>query len=135
MKKIILIVLFFISSNALAEPPMMRLFYSPAERAKIDASRQAPIKNTANNTQSKPRTEIIKVKGYLKRKGKSDVVWINDKNTLASNKPIAGVKVLKVENKGKVSLIVNDIGRVKVQPGKVLSVNPHIIIDAYEISK
>ena len=133
MKLIVTIFLLVLSCNVFAEKPLLRLFYSPNERAKIDSERRAPVKKENGNVSTKPKTEIITVKGYLKRKGKSDVVWLNDKNTLKSNKLLPDVRVVSVGSKGKINLQIKNSGRVKVKPGKVLSIDPKIVIEAYEI--
>ena len=95
------LLIFFVVSNyfnvALAEQNLMRLFYTPAERALIDANRKAAEAGDTNkNVINQPRTEIIEVNGFLKRKGQPDVVWVNGKNTLKSNKLLRDVKVLSV---------------------------------------
>jgi len=127
------IVVNYITTNpAVAEQNLNRLFFTPAERAVIDASRQ-PVKNTSlSKSQSLERTEKIEVKGYLKRKGQSDVVWVNSKNTLKSNKPLADVKVLKVYQNGNVKLKVREKGVVKLKPGQVLRRSQPPIREAYE---
>ena len=120
-------------SSALAEQNLMRLFFTPAERALIDANRKAAETGGNKNVISQPRTEIIEVNGYLKRKGQPDVVWVNGKNTLKSNKPFDDVKVIKVHKKGQVTLRVKDKGRVKLKPGQGIVRGVQGSSESYEI--
>jgi len=120
---------------AVAEKNLNRLFFTPAERAIIDASRQ-PVKQVSpTKIKVLERTEKITVKGYLKRKGQPDVVWVNSKNTLKSNKPLSDVKVLKVYKNGKVKLKVREKGVVKLKAGQVISRSQQSIREAYENNK
>ena len=122
----------FAINYAVAEKNLNRLFFTPAERAVIDASRQ-PVKNIEpSKRQQLERTEKIEVKGYLKREDKPDVVWVNSKNTLKSNKPLSDVKVLKVYKNGKVKLKVREKGIVKLKAGQVLSRSQQSIREAYD---
>jgi len=132
------LLIFFVVSNyfsvALAEQNLMRLFYTPAERALIDANRKAAEAGDTNkNVINQPRTEIIEVNGFLKRKGQPDVVWVNGKNTLKSNKLLRDVKVLSVSKKGQVSLRVKDKGRVKLKPGQITVHGAQGSLESYEM--
>ncbi len=132
MKLICLILLFSFSQTAIAEQTLMRLFYTPAERAQIDAKR-----SELNNPQQQApsvvsQTANIELKGYVKRTGQPDVVWVNDKNTLKSNKPLSDVKVIKVQKHGKVKLRVTGEGTVRLKPGEMLSRSQNETIEVYE---
>jgi len=132
MKLICSMLLFIFSHSAFAEQTLMRLFYTPAERAQIDAKR-----SELNNPQQQapsivPQTANIELKGYVKRPGQPDVVWVNDKNTLKSNKPLSDVKVIQVQQQGKVKLRVTGKGTVRLKPGEVLSRSQNETIEVYE---
>lgn len=120
-------------SLALAEQNLMRLFYTPAERALIDANRKAVEAGDNKKSVIQPRTEIIEVNGYIKRKGQPDVVWVNGKNTLKSNKPLADVKVVRVQKKGQVTLRIKDKGRVTLKPGQAVIHGEQNRVESYEI--
>lgn len=120
-------------SSAMAEKNLMRLFYTPAERALIDANRKAAETGDNKNVISQPRTELIEVNGYLKRKDQPDVVWVNGKNTLKSSRPLNDVKVIKVLNKGQVSLRIKDKGRVNLKPGQAVKRSEQGKVESYEI--
>lgn len=131
--KVFAILVFLLSCTpASAGQSLMRLFYSPAERAEIDANRKgvkqaiaAPVK----------RTKKIEVKGYLKRKGQPDVVWVNNGNTLKSKKPLSDVKVVKVQSSGTIKLKVSGKGTVKAKPGQVISRSQNKVREVYERTK
>jgi hypothetical protein len=132
VKKLIFIIAVFISGNAVAEQALMRLFYTPAERALIDLKRHAVKKPTQVKSKRQEQTQRIEVKGYLKRKGQPDTVWLNSVNTLKSNKPLSDVKVLRVQSNGKVKLRVSGKGIVKIKPGQIVTRNKKSIREAYE---
>jgi len=128
----LLVLMFWLSPLQAAEQSMLRLFFTPAERAQIDANR-ALANETAKQTPSVlPKTANIELKGYVKRRGQPDVVWVNDKNTLKSNKPLSDVKVIKVQKHGKVKLRVTGEGTVRLKPGEILSRSQNQTTEVYE---
>ena len=133
MKNLIFIILMcLVVVPVKAEKNLMRLFYTPAERALIDVNKQA-VKTPVTATRIEPeRTAEIEVKGFLKRKDKPDVVWVNTSNTLKSNKPLSDVKVLKVYSNGKVKIRVSGQGTAILKPGQVISRGNKEIRESYE---
>ena len=132
---IISLLLIAIIKPALAEQSLMRLFYSPSERAEIDSN-----KNNSELTDNKPNTvqqntDRVEIKGYVLRDGMSDVIWVNDKNSLKSRKLLPDVKVNKVQKKGMVSIKVNGERTVKLKPGQVITRSESRIQERYEIQK
>ena len=127
-----IVFMFLLTPVQAADKTMMRLFYTPAERAQIDADRSLSNKPAKQTLSTAPKTANIELKGYVKRPGQPDVVWVNDKNTLKSNKPLSDVKVLKVQKHGKVKLRVNGQGTVRLKPGEILSRSKNKTIEAYE---
>jgi len=115
-----------------ADQTMMRIFYTPAERAQIDANRTIQDNPQQQAPSVVPQTANIELKGYVKRQGQPDVVWVNDKNTLKSNKPLSDVKVIKVQKHGKVKLRVTGEGSIRLKPGEILSRSKNKTIEAYE---
>lgn len=133
----IVVTLLVTTTSVNAEKALMRLFYSPAERALIDINRSI-IKKTkpaAQGVTPVDQTQRIEVKGFLKRHGKPDVVWVNSKNTLKSNKPLSDVKVLKLQDNGKVKIKIKDKGIVRLKPGQFAVRSQQSIREAYENSK
>lgn len=118
---------------AIAEQGLKRLFFSVEERAQIELGKTDKTKSKSKVNKSTHQTSYdIELKGYVKRKGQPDVVWINTVNTLKSNKPLSGIKVLKVQNNGKVALKLEGKGLVRLKPGQVISRNKKTVKDIYE---
>ena len=131
-----LVVLMLVCLNqAAAEKNLMRLFYTPAERARIDAGRSTVKQGDHLKSTVKQQTQSIQYQGYVKRKGHDDVIWVNNKNTLKTKKPLSDVKVIRVQSDGKVKMIVDGKGIVKLKPGQVLSRSHQKIRETYEIHK
>jgi len=112
-----------------------KLFFTPAQRAVIDASKNIVTTKPKADTKPLKQTQRIEVKGYLKRKGQPDVVWVNSNNTLKSNKPLDDVKVLRLQKSGKVKLKVRGKGIVKLKPGQVITRTQEPVREAYEKSQ
>ncbi|MDH5425012.1 MAG: hypothetical protein OEY29_08475 [Gammaproteobacteria bacterium] len=133
IKVTLLISILCIGSNAaFAEQSLRRLFFSPAERALMDIKDQVVKKTPQAKSAPLPQTETIEVKGYLKRSDQPDVVWINSKNTLKSNRPLADVKVLAVQPGGKVKLNIRGKGVVRLKPAQLVTRSKTAIREAYE---
>lgn len=132
MKKMIFVILVFASNASYAEKSLMRLFYSPAERAAINSSRHTTELKPGEIKAAQPSTDVIEVKGYISRSDSQKVVWINDKNTLKTNKLYEDVRVVKVNSNGKVKLRVSGDGIVNVKPGQVVMRNEHRTVESYE---
>lgn len=132
MKMIFFILMILTSNVVVAEQSLLRLFHSPAERALIELKRQivtAPTKQAAPQLE---RTQQITVKGYIKRRSQPNTVWLNNVNTLKSNKALSDVKVLKVLENGKVKLRVSGKGIVSIKPGQILNRDQSRAREAYE---
>jgi len=108
------------------------LFYSPSDGALIDSESHTLKKEITVNSIRKEQTQKIELKGYLKRKGQPDTVWLSSVNTLKSNKPLSDVKVLRVQSNGKVKLRVSGKGIVKIKPGQVVTRSKSSIRENYE---
>lgn len=132
MKVIFFILMTFTSNLVLAEQSLLRLFHSPAERALIELKRQIVTAPTKQAAPQLAQTQQIKVKGYIKRNSQSNTVWLNNVNTLKSNKALSDVKVLKVLENGKVKLRVSGKGIVSIKPGQVLNRDQSRAREAYE---
>ena len=137
MKKITLFLLMMQLPVANAQQPLMRLFFSPAVRAAMDlrqAEKEA-AKNKAGAEQAQTVTRKIEARGYVKQDGKKPVVWINDNNTLKSQKVAPDVRVRSVHPSGEIRLSVQGQGQIKLKPGQVISRNQRGAIDVYEEKK
>jgi len=109
-----------------------KLFFTPAQRAVIDASKHTVTKKSKADAKPLKQTQRIEVKGYLKRKGQPDVVWVNSNNTLKSNKPLEDVKVIRLQKSGQVKLKVRGKGIVKLKPGQVITRTQQPVQEVYE---
>lgn len=136
MLRISFIVLISIASTAVqAEQALMRLFYSPAERALIDLKKQQKTAESPVTTESQVLTEKIEAKGYLKQQGKTPVVWINESNTLKSTKVLSDVKVKGLQQSGTIKVVVQGKGTVKLKPGQVVTRSNDGVTDVYQTKK
>jgi len=130
-----IVCIFFLSllnfEAAIAEQKLKRLFFTAAERAKIELGTQGDIKGKPNKATHKASGDI-ELKGYVKRKGQPDVVWINSVNTLKSSRPLPGVKVIRVQKNGKVALRLKDKGLVRLKPAQVISRSKKAVKEIYD---
>ena len=133
MKTIVCILLLSLLNieAAIAQQDLKRLFFSKAERAQIELGKAGKTKAKANKS-THQASDNIELKGYVKRKGQPDVVWINSVNTLKSSKPMSGVRVLRVQKNGKVAIRIKEKGLVRLKPGQVISRNKKAVKDIYE---
>ena len=132
MKPVLLIVLLSLSGVVQAEEALMRVFFSPAERAMID---QRIEQKQSDEQQAIAVTSKIIVKGYLKQDGKKPVVWVNDNNTLKSQKVLPDVRVRHVYDSGKVKMSIKGKGVVRAKPGQVVSRSLRGVKDMYEVNE
>jgi len=109
-----------------------KLFFTPAQRAMIDAAKNVVTTKPKASVKPLKQTQRIEVKGYLKRKGQPDVVWVNSDNTLKSNKPLEDVKVMHLQKNGKIKLKVRGKGIVKLKPGQVITRTQRPVREVYE---
>lgn len=80
--RLIVLGAFFIAISAAAEE-LGRLFFTPQERAALDVARankakQEPKLEAAPAQSDMPPPEIIRLNGFIRRKGGGMTVWIND---------------------------------------------------------
>lgn len=67
-------------------PPLGRLFFTPAERAKLDARRQEAILNANRpapapvaEAPKRPQSQVLTLNGVVRRSDGESTVWINGK--------------------------------------------------------
>ncbi len=92
---------------------LKKLFTNVQQRRHIDAMRRDKL----NQLHKKKLNRVI-LRGYVKRSGGRNVIWINGKNTLKSNH-IYGVKVNpeSINDHDQVTLTI-DGKRLKLKPGE-----------------
>jgi hypothetical protein len=95
-----------------------RLFFTPEQRAALDARRNArvPDKPAAANIAS-PTTRLD---GYVKRSSGPSTVWVNGESLLETAPEAPRIGVTRT-NDGRVSVTVGESGaRVGLKPGEIL---------------
>jgi hypothetical protein len=128
-------VLLCFSLPVMADQALMRLFFSPAERALINlkSTSKANDESAAKGAdQVVTQTETIEVKGYMQLDSQPAVVWVNQSNTLKSKTIASDVRVKGVEKTGEVKIAVKGKGLVKAKPGQVVTRNKSGAIDVYQ---
>lgn len=105
-----------------------RLFTSPQERQKLDAMRTAP----SNNIEDRPAVTDVELNGVMIREDGNNVIWVNDKSSLKSNK-VDGVRVNPKEvNKESYKVPVKtDEHQIMMQPGQSWSETTGTVKDNY----
>lgn len=117
----------FFSSAAVAEydpADLQKLFTDKRQRAQIDASRSGKLSSEAQVT------EQVKVSGYLKRSDGKDVVWLNNSNTLESNRK-GNLRVRQSDIGADKRVTITVDGRtVRLKPGETWHKESGKIIDS-----
>jgi hypothetical protein len=108
------LILFMVTQTCVAQE-LGRLFFTPEERAALDARRKArvPDKPAAVVTAS-PTT---KLDGYVRRSGGPSTVWVNGEPLPEGS---ADAPRIGRSPEGRVSLPVGDGRRTGLKPGEVL---------------
>lgn len=105
-----------------------RLFTSPQQRQKLDTMRTAP----SNTSEEKPAVTNVELNGVMIREDGNNVIWVNDKSSLKSNK-VDGVRVNpKAVNKETYKVPVKaDEHRMMMKPGQSWSETTGTVKDNY----
>ena len=106
------------AAPALQAQELGRLFFTPEQRASLDARRKArvPDKPTATVVVS-PTTRLD---GYVQRSGGPNTVWVNGESLLETSPEAPRIGVTRRED-GRVSVPVGESGaRVGLRPGETL---------------
>jgi len=94
-----------------------RLFFTPEQRANLDARRNARVPDRAAAPLAAP---VTRVDGYVKRSGGPSTVWINGES-LTENAPEAPRIDTSQPGGGSVSVNLGEgAGRVRLRPGESL---------------
>ena len=105
-----------------------RLFTSPQQRQKLDTMRSAP----SNTIEEKPAVTNVELNGVMIREDGNNVIWVNDKSSLKSNK-VDGVRVNpNAVNKESYKVPVKtDEHRIMMKPGQSWSETTGTVKDNY----
>ncbi len=114
MKRSLLLALFFAAGAAHADE-LGRLFFTPAQRAALDARRKARMPDRP--AEPMLASPISRIDGYVKRSQGPSTVWMNGES-LSESSPEAP----RIEGPGRgVSISVGESGRrVRLKPGESL---------------
>lgn len=115
MKRTLLLALLFAAGAAHAADELGRLFFTPAQRAALDARRQARLPDKP--AEAAIASPITRLDGYVKRSRGRSTVWMNGES-LSESSPEAP----RIEGPGRgVSVTVGESGRrVRLKPGEAL---------------
>lgn len=114
-RALVLALLCALAANAPAAEPLGRLFFTPEQRAALDARRKArvPDKPAATAVAS----PVTRVDGYVKRSRGPSTVWMNGESL-----PEGSPEAPRIEGPSRgVSITVGESGRrVQLKPGESL---------------
>lgn len=117
MRALLLLSLLAAFPPAVHAQELGRLFFTPDQRANLDARRKARVPDKpAAATVAAP---VTRIDGYVKRSGGPSTVWINGES-VAEGAPEAP-RIEERRNEGTVSITVGEGGnRVRLKPGEAL---------------
>ena len=136
MIRALLVVLACGAPSALsAAQPLGRLFFSPVERAQLDAARanRQYTGAAAAAAAPEPASQVITYSGIVRRSDGKSILWLNNRpaeeKDALRDLPVSG----RVESDGAVTLVVPQTGgtlnlkvgqRAELQTGKVAEARP-----------
>ncbi|HYT47414.1 MAG TPA: hypothetical protein VEL04_03260 [Burkholderiales bacterium] len=105
-------------SGACNAQQLGRLFFTPEQRAALDARRKARVPDKpAAAAVASPTTRLD---GYVKRSSGPSTVWVNGESLLETAPEAPRIGVTRT-NDGRVSVTVGESGaRVGLKPGEIL---------------
>lgn len=117
-----------------AAEPLGRLFFTPAQRAQLDAARsqkaRAPL--AANKEESTPAPEVVTYRGLVRRSDGKTTVWINDR-AIDDGRIASGIQLNgRVRPDGSIVLEVPQTERsVRLKVGQSVEVLSGAIAEPY----
>lgn len=118
MRRALAVLLLLVAGTAQADE-LGRLFFTPAERAALDARRKARVPD-------RPAAAVIispvtRIDGYVKRSEGPSTVWMNGESVLEGSPDAPRIDAAAGSGDGRVSVPVGDNGRhVELKPGQAL---------------
>ena len=118
MRRALAVLLLLIAGAAQADE-LGRLFFTPAERAALDARRKARVPD-------RPAAAVIispvtRIDGYVKRSEGPSTVWMNGESVLEGSPDAPRIHATARSGDGRVSVPVGDNGRrVELKPGEAI---------------
>jgi hypothetical protein len=118
MKRALVLLAFALVPAAGQTQELGRLFFTPDQRAALDARRRARVPDKP--TAAVVVAPVTRLDGYVKRSGGPSTVWINGES-VPDNAPEAPRIDPARGASGSVSISVGEAGsRVRLQPGEAL---------------
>ena len=117
MKRLLCLALLLGAGAAQAADELGRLFFTPAQRAALDARREARVPD-------RPAAAVVvspvtRIDGYVKRSQGPSTVWMNGES-LSEGGPEAP-RIESPQGEGRVSVTVGEGGRrIRLKPGQAL---------------
>ena len=118
MRRALAVLLLLVAAAAQADE-LGRLFFTPAERATLDARRRARVPD-------RPAAAVIispvtRIDGYVKRSEGPSTVWMNGESVLEGLPDAPRIDATAGSGDGRVSVPVGDNGRrVELKPGEAI---------------
>jgi hypothetical protein len=113
-----------------------RFFTTRAERAELDAMRRSggSISYSPATGNSRAAPQVIEMKGIMQRERGAPVVWVNEGNTLNSERIDDQISV-RAENIGNKSAVINNSGHaIRLKPGQVWQPDTNTVEEKYRTS-
>ena len=118
MRRLLFLALCLALAPAARAQELGRLFFTPEQRAALDARRKArvPDKPAAD----KPASPTTRLDGYVKRSDGPSTVWVNGEGLLETSPEAPRIGATRRDD-GRVSVPVGESGaRVGLRPGETL---------------
>ena len=118
MSRALAFLVLLLAGTAQAEE-LGRLFFTPAERAALDARRKARVPD-------RPAAAVVispvtRIDGYVKRSQGPSTVWMNGESFLEGSPDAPRIEATTRSGDGRVSVPLGDNGRrVELKPGQAL---------------
>lgn len=111
------LMLSLVPAGQAAAQELGRLFFTPEQRAALDARRRARLPDTPAATVASPTT---RVDGYVKRSSGKSTVWV-DGAAIPENARIEGLNLRRGKDPSRVTVTVGESGRrVEMRVGQTL---------------
>ena len=107
MKRALLAVLLAAFAPAAPAQELGRLFFTPEQRAALDARRKARLPDRPAQAAPSPTTRID---GHVKRSGGKSTVWVDGEAVPDGTQP-EGLRLRRGEDPGRVTVILGEDGR------------------------
>jgi hypothetical protein len=123
----------FAAGGACAAEPLGRLFFTPAQRAQLDAARTQKARlPLAEEKEEAPAPEVITFRGVVRRSDGRSTVWLNDR-AIEDGRIAAGIQVGgRVRPDGRITLEVpQSERRIELRVGQSVELGSGTVEEPY----